>query len=191
MIPYPFLLSKIPKGEKEMAKVSLTIKTGNVKESQVFEIDRITTFQALKLKTEIGTIMKELKDNGELTNVIEGLTNGQLDITALKPTVEGEVDVTVEEIESLKDQRFINGLAGAFDKLLDTLPERAMNILSIMSGIDRETLEKTYLDELFDVYDAIMQENDIMRIAERIKKSFFGTKNQWGEMIRQMFNKQK
>jgi hypothetical protein len=172
-----------------MAKVSLTIKTGNVKESVMFEIDRITTFQALKLKTEVGLILKDLKQNGELTNVIGDLFNGQVDITTLKPDQDGNVNVDREQIEQLMDQRFINGMAGAFDKLLDIVPERAMNLLSILSGIDRETLEKAYLDELMDVYDAIMQENDIMKIVERIKKSFFGTKNQWGEMIRQMFNK--
>ena len=61
-----------------MAKVSLTIKTGNVKESEIFEIDRITTLQVLKLKTEVGAILKELKANGELTNVLEGLIGGDM-----------------------------------------------------------------------------------------------------------------
>lgn len=167
-----------------MAKVSLTLTQGNTKETQIFEIGRITTLQALKLKTEVGHILKELKENGELTSTLEGLIGGEL-----KP---GEIaDVNADALESLKDQRFVNGIAGAFDKLLDTLPERAVNILSILSGIEYDVLIQSDFLDLMDVYDAVMQENDIMKIVDRIKKSFFGTKNQWGEMIRTMFNKNK
>lgn len=169
-----------------MAKVTLMINDGEKRESQQFIINRISTLQALKLKNEIGGIMKELKANGELTTVLSDVFGGQMDISALKPDANGNVDATLEQIEALKDQRFINGIAGAFDKLLDTVPERAFNILSIMSGIDADTLNKTDFIELMDVYDAVMEENDIMKIVERIKKSFFGTKNQWGEMIRNM-----
>jgi hypothetical protein len=49
-----------------MAKVKLTIKNGEVRESVTFEIDRVTTLQMIKLKNEVGAIMKELKGNGEL-----------------------------------------------------------------------------------------------------------------------------
>lgn len=175
MIPILFFIQS--KGEKRMAKVTLTIKENNTKESVQFEIDRITTFQALKLKTEIGAVLKELKANGELTGILENLVKGQAD------AVEGE------EMEVLKDQRFVNGMAGAFDQLLDTVPDRAVNILAILSGIDRSIIEKLYVEELMDVYDAVMQENDLMKLVTRMKKSFLGTKNQWGEMISQMFTK--
>jgi hypothetical protein len=99
-------------------------------------------------------------------------------------------DAKAQALESLKDERFMTGLASAFDKLIETLPDRAFNLLSILSGIDAETLEKTYFDELFDVYDAIMEENDIKKIVDRVKQSFFATKDQWGNLIRNMFNKQ-
>jgi hypothetical protein len=188
MIPYPFFIKNLSQGEWKMAKVSLTIKTGNVKESEIFEIDRITTLQVLKLKTEVGAILKELKANGELTNVLEGLIGGDMKPSDIADMNQKEI---LEQLESAKDERFITGIAGAFDKLLDTLPERALSILSIMSGIDYDIIVKTDFLDLMDIYDAVMQENDILKIVDRIKKSFFGTKNQWGEMIRTMFNKQK
>jgi len=162
-----------------MAKVTLTIKNGNVKESQQFEIDKITTFQALKLKNEIHAILKDLKNNGELKEVLEGLFSGDFNV--------GDLDVkniTAEQLEQMKDEKFITGLAGAFDRLLETVPERAMNLLSIMSGIDREVLEKAYLEELFDVYDAVMEENDIIKLIDRMKRSFFTTKGQWSQALR-------
>lgn len=165
-----------------MAKIKLTIKTGDVKETQTFEIDRVTTLQMIKLKNEIGAIMKELKGNGELGSFVQTLFNGDMMPTELKTD-----DDKAQALEQLKDERFINGLAGAFDKLIETLPDRAFNLLSILSGIDTETLEKTYFDELFDVYDAIMEENDITKIVDRVKQSFFGTKDQWGNLIRKMF----
>lgn len=167
-----------------MAKVKLTIKNGDVKESMQFEIDRVTTGQMIKLKNEVSGIMKELKGNGELGGFIEMLFSGE----AMPENAE---DAKVQALESMKDQRFVNGLAGAFDKLMDTMPDRAFNLLSILSGIDTDTLQKTYFDELFDVYDAIMEENDIEKLVNRVKKSFFGTKDQWGNLIRNMFNKNK
>jgi hypothetical protein len=167
-----------------MAKVKLTIKNGEVRESVTFEIDRVTTLQMIKLKNEVGAIMKELKGNGELGSFVQTLFNGDAmpDLTT--------DDAKAQALESLKDERFMTGLASAFDKLIETLPDRAFNLLSILSGIDAETLEKTYFDELFDVYDAIMEENDIKKIVDRVKQSFFATKDQWGNLIRNMFNKQ-
>lgn len=164
-----------------MAKITLTIKDGNKKESQQFEIDRVTTFQMLKLKNEVGAIMKELKGNGELGSFMDMLFKEDA-----IPNLDSD-DAKAQALESLKDQRFMTGLASAFDKLLDTLPDRAFNILSILSGIDAEVLKKTYFDELFDVYDAIMSENDIEKIVDRVKTSFFGTKEQWGALIRKLF----
>ena len=169
-----------------MAKIKLTIKNGDTKETQQFEIDRVTTLQMIKLKNEIGAVMKELKANGELTNVLEGLFSGDM-----MPTDISTKDAQAQALEQLKDQRFVNGMAGAFDKLIETVPDRAFNILSIVSGIDKETLEKTYFDEIFDVYDAVMEENDIMKIVDRVKQSFFQTKNQWGETLQKMFANKK
>lgn len=165
-----------------MSKITLTVKNGTSKESVQFEIDRITTMQMIKLKNEVGAIMKELKANGELTNVLGDLLGGE------SAPSDGQ-DAQTIALEQMKDERFVNGIAGAFDKLLETVPERAFNILAITSGIDREILESTYFEELFDVYDAVMEENDIMKIVDRVKKSFFGTKEKWGAMIGKAFNK--
>lgn len=169
-----------------MAKIKLTIKTGDTKESVQYEIDSVTTLQMMKLKNEISAILKELKANGELTNVLEGLFNAEE-----VPTDLNKDDAQAMALEKLQDQRFITGMAGAFDKLLETVPDRAFNILSILSGIDKDTLEKVPFIELMDIYDAIMEENDIVKIVERVKKSFFGTKEHWGQLIQKVFkNKQ-
>lgn len=167
-----------------MAKITLTVKNAGIKETQQFEIDRVTTLQMLKLKDEIGGIMKDLKSNGEIAQFMEILFNdAQLDPEDIANNPQAQM------IEQMQDQRFVNGLAGAFDKLLEVVPERAFNLLSILSGIDRNILENVYFDEIFDVYDAIMSENDIVKMVERAKKSFFATKAPWGNLISKMFNK--
>lgn len=175
-----------------MSKIKLVIKEGNTKETQEFEIDRVTTFQMLRLKTEIGHIMKELKGNGELVGIIEGLFEDQNSQSAESGNdmKADKADIQKQALEKAKDQRFINGLATGFDKILDTVPERAFNILSILSGIDADTLKKTYFDEIFDVYDAIMAENDIEKMVERIRKSFSGTKKQWGALLQKVMGNQ-
>jgi hypothetical protein len=179
-----------------MAKVSLTIKKKNedgkaYREEEVFEIDRVSTWTMLKLKSEITGIMKEIKGNGDLVTVINDFMNGQM-----KPGEEAVdikkvdlKDVKASDLEKLKDERFINTMAGALELLLDTMPDRAFRLLALLSEIDQEVLQNTYFEELFDVYDAVMAENDISRIVDRVKKSFSGTKDNWKVALSNFLNK--
>jgi hypothetical protein len=178
-----------------MAKVSLTIKKKNedgkaYREEEVFEIDRVSTWTMLKLKSEITGIMKEIKGNGDLVTVINDFMNDKM-----KP--EEKVDIKKVEIgnvkpsdlDKLKDERFVNTMAGALELLLDTMPDRAFRLLALLSEIDQEVLQNTYFEELFDVYDAVMAENDISRIVDRVKKSFSGTKDNWKVALSNFLNK--
>lgn len=166
-----------------MVKVSLTIKDGNTKTNEQFEISEIIGMQALRLNSEIGLIMKEIKGNGEVKGMLETILS-DVDITA-----DQSGDEMTDKLEALKDERFVNSLADAFDVLIQTVPERAFNLLAITSDIPRETLERVTIVELMDVYDAVVEVNDIPALVERAQKSFFGTKDKWAKGFSRLFNK--
>jgi hypothetical protein len=98
-------------------------------------------------------------------------------------------NVKPSDLDKLKDERFVNTMAGALELLLDTMPDRAFRLLALLSEIDQEVLQNTYFEELFDVYDAVMAENDISRIVDRVKKSFSGTKDNWKVALSNFLNK--
>lgn len=170
-----------------MQRVTLTIKEQN-KEGKVttseqeFTVDKLTFGQILKLTSEVGAVLKELKQNDQLKTVIEGLMGESVDTEKVQD-IKSVDDIDPETLEKFKDERFINGIAGAFDQMVQTMPERAEHLISIASGIDVATLRKAYGEEILDVYDAIIEQNDIVRLVNRVKKSFLHTKNQWQGIV--------
>lgn len=174
-----------------MAKVKLMIKSKNaegktIREEQEFTIDRVSTWGMLKIKSEVTDILKDIKGNGDLVTVINDFMNGEMKPEEKKLDI---ANVQANDLDKLKDERFVNTMAGALELLLDTMPERAFRLLSLLSEIDEETLKNTYFEELFDVYDAVMAENDISRIVDRVKKSFSGTKDNWKVALSNFLNK--
>lgn len=82
--------------------------------------------------------------------------------------------------EDLQSKMFIDNIIGAFRILLDKLPEEAFELISIISGIDEEVLDEQDYPVFFDILEAILVENDVQLIIERLKNLFFTTRNKWG-----------
>lgn len=172
-----------------MAKITLTIKKRDENgkkytETEEFIIDRIGTMSVFKIKKELTNILKEIKGNGDLVTVVNDFLNGESKPGETKPTEKLDVtNLKATDLEKLKDERFVNTMAGALEMLLDKMPERAFSLLASLSEIDEDVLMNTYFEELFDVYDAVMAENDIPKLVERLKKSFSGTKGSWTQAL--------
>jgi len=167
-----------------MAKITLTIKKRDENgkkytETEEFIIDRVGTWAVFKIKKEFTNILKEIKGNGDLVTVVNDFLNSQT-----KPGEKLDVkDLKATDLDKLQDERFVNTMAGALEMLLDKMPERAFALLSALSEIDEDVLMNTYFEELFDVYDAVMAENDIPKLVNRVKKSFSGTKGSWTQAL--------
>jgi hypothetical protein len=171
-----------------MAKITLNIKKKDENgkkfvQAEEFIIDRVSTLAMFTVKKELTNILKDIKGNGDLVTVVNDFLNGET-----KPGEEPKKKLDIQNIqasdlEGLKDERFVNTMAGALELLLEKMPERAFTLLSVLSEIDEETLKNTYFDELFDVYDAVMAENDISKMVDRLKKSFSGTKGNWKQAL--------
>lgn len=78
------------------------------------------------------------------------------------------------------DKRFLKMATSAFEVLFVELPEYATELLAVMSGVTKEVLAEQKLTAVLDLYDAILEENDIEKLVKRLKKSLDVTKQTMG-----------
>ncbi|MTW85627.1 hypothetical protein F3157_08120 [Virgibacillus dakarensis] len=147
-------------------KVNLKIK----------EDESVTTVQHDIEEMNIIQITKAIKKIKEIFDIAQKDQNLQ----ALLVDVFDESQKADEDkaAESEFGQRIIANAIGALDVLLMEIPDKALELLSILSGIDYETFVQQKAMDVFDIYDAIIQVNDIDQLIKRAKKSLALTKAQ-------------
>jgi hypothetical protein len=74
------------------------------------------------------------------------------------------------------EKRFIKGMMDSFQVLLTKLPSEAIRLITALSDIERDLLEDQEMETVLNVYDAVLEVNNIEEIWERLKKSFNTTK---------------
>ncbi|WP_342512791.1 hypothetical protein MKY34_19620 [Sporosarcina sp. FSL K6-1522] len=139
-------------------KVTLKIKSENTVESVQHEVEEIDLFQFQKA---LGVI----KDVFEMTQKDESLKG-------LFAELFNEDDSDSDE----GDARFLSHAVGAFEVLLINIPHKAFELLSATSGIKLETLMSQKVNDVFDIYDAVIEVNDLEKLIGRAKKSLAVTK---------------
>lgn len=81
-----------------------------------------------------------------------------------------------EEDQLQLDAQFIQNIVGSFDLFLTHLPGQAFKLLATLSNIKLDLLKKQKVMAVFDIYDAVIEENDIEALVERGKKSLAKSK---------------
>jgi hypothetical protein len=147
---------KLPTKEKQGDEVVTVTKS--------FVIEEASFFQFAKLLKILNKAFDELKADGEMTQFLESVFGDET--TPETPT----------EIMEELDKDFMVKAMGAFNFLAVKVPDRVMDIMSTLSGIEKDFLEKQKMVRVMDVYDAILEANDIEALVERLKKSFGATK---------------
>lgn len=142
--------------------ITLKIKDeqGNITK-QNHQIEDVDLNQFQQLMETVNEIMKQLKGDNSLKDLVGEIFEGKDDVD----------EQAVEEMIKDKDAEFILKAVNSFETLLIRLPEQAYKLLSILSGIELHLLKKQKLIDVLDIYDAILEENDIERLVNRIKKS--------------------
>lgn len=142
-------------------KISLPIeKTENEKtviENVTYEIKKAKFIQLTKLMSTVTDIIKEVKTNDDLKSLF----------SAFSQEVNHEDEEAVRKVE----MDIISKSVEAFPTIAVKLPEQALEILSALSRINKEVLEEQELENILEVYDAVLEENNIQEIIERAKKS--------------------
>lgn len=139
-------------------KVTLKIKKDNTVETIQHEIESINLLQ----------FQKSLKIIKEVLDIV------QKD-ESLKNLLVGAIESAGGDEEEL-DTRFLASAVEAFEVLLINIPEKAFELLAAMSGIGYDTLMSQKAEDVFDIYDAILEVNDIEKLFKRAKKSLAVTK---------------
>lgn len=137
-----------------MAKVLLKVNGENIQ----YAIEQVKVKQSTEVLKKIKEILKLMKEHEGIAQLIDF-------IFAKMDKETGEVD------EKELDTRFMIVLINSFEVILDEVPDKAKELISVMSGIDMEVLDEQPLETMFDVFDAVMEENDIIKLVARAKKS--------------------
>lgn len=144
----------------------------------------MATIIQLKIKDDQGTIKTENHEIEEITldqyigmmkvlNDALKTVNGDQGLAQLINFFNSKAD---EETAQQRDIRFAYAVVGSFDALAVQLPEHAVQLVSVLSGVSFDVLKSQKIGVIFDIYDAIITENDIEKLMNRAKKSLALTK---------------
>lgn len=176
-----------------MGKVTLTIKTREgesmTRKEKQYTIDRWSFDQLIKLAREINSIMQDVKAMDGLSDTLDEIFGGKAKLKerALQvKQLEGEdnLEEFKKMLESQSDTQFMDVLANAFDYLAQNFPHKLADILSVASDIPVDDIRGAYAEEVLDLFDEIIKENDIVKLWNRVKKSFFSVKDHWANLVR-------
>lgn len=143
-------------------KINLKIKEDNKVETIQHEVEEIGLFQLTGAIKVIKDVLKLAQNDPNLQSLIEEIFEEE----------EGK-----NALDNL-DNRFMQKLIGAMDVLLEEVPDKAFELLAILSDVDHDVFMQQKAVEVFDIYDAIITVNDVDKLIGRAKKSLALTKAQ-------------
>lgn len=145
-----------------MIKINLQVKDENTKAvaTEQFIVDEMVMGQVTNTIKVVNDVLNLVQNDENLSAVLNEFLYG---------TDEGNEDFS---------QTLTNRIVSGINVLLVEVPDKAIELLSAMSGIDYGIIMQQKADNVFDIYDAIIQVNDIDKLVQRAKKSFKLTKAQ-------------
>lgn len=146
-------------------KVNLKIKEENKVETIQHEIEELNLIQVTRAIKIIKDVLKMAQNDTSLQALLEEVFEA----------TEGTGD---EETLKEFDNGFAQKLIGAMDVLLEEVPDKAFELLAVLSDVDIDVFMQQKFEDAFDIYDAIIQVNDIDKLVNRAKKSLALTKAQ-------------
>jgi hypothetical protein len=121
------------------------------------EVKKLNVLQFKQVMSTIKDISKEVSEDESLKELFGALTNMQ--------------QMENEEGEQKLDQDVITKAINSFETLAVNLPEHAFKLLSIVSKVKVEVLEEQTLERALDIYDTVLEVNNIEELINRAKKS--------------------
>ena len=144
-------------------QITLKIKDekGNIQKRQ-HESEDINLLQFEQMLEVVKDIFVQLQDNKSLKQLFIDFFNDN--------------ELSSEELEQAKDIRMIQSLISSFETLAFHMPQQAIRLISVLSGIEINILQQQKMLDVFDIYDAVIEENDLEKLWKRTKKSLAATK---------------
>lgn len=166
-----------------MANVKIATKTKegtNIKDVEITKMDVIQTIHVAK---GVSKLTRFVNESDKLQNVFKTFNKVRREVSVdaenyyaeqKKAKVKPEDVVEYEQgAEALTRTGALvwNDLLSVVSDLLDDVPEIIVEILSHASGIKLDVLKQQDAETFLDVFDAVVEVNDIEALTKRIKKS--------------------
>jgi signal transduction protein with GAF and PtsI domain len=162
--------------------VNLTLKVKNGDEESIVktkhDIERIKLYQFTGTIKIVKEILVQMNEDDSLKEFFEtAFAEDPKKMEEMKNSVkDGKLDeAALEKAVTELDNKFMVKAVESFQVIAETLPEKAAELLSVLSGIDKKDLEQQDIFVVLDIFDAIVEVNDIEALLERIKKSLGAT----------------
>ena len=140
-------------------------------------VTRATTRTISRIKVKsLTSIMKTIEKTFSELQQDEGMDEFMEYLFAEDAEEMKEAMENPEEAMKNADQEFYSKIFGGFQFLAGKLPERAIELIAVASDIPKHEIDEQEFETLFDIYDAVLEVNDLPVLIERIKKSFSATK---------------
>ncbi|MBP3950341.1 hypothetical protein [Bacillus suaedae] len=163
---------------------TINLKIKDEKESIIksisHEIEDIDLGQFQEMMKVINEILKGLQEDPALKDLFSSLFQED-QVDPEDPTSTEEKKKETEGLDFV-DKKFLSNLINSFEPLLVHMPDKAIKLLSILSGISLQVLKKQKLFVVLDIYEAVIEENDLERLVNRIKKSLVATRTKMAFM---------
>lgn len=165
-----------------MVQVTLTTFENNKEVNETINIKQMNAFQIKKLAKEINGLLKDINGNDHFRNALNNFfdksaENKELNKEIIRKAQKEGKDVLEEQIYSTRDTieqvggQFVTDIMGSMEILLSDAPETATELLSIAANIDSQLLDAQNAYTFLDVFDAVVEVNDLEKLKERLKKS--------------------
>ncbi|HDR7892758.1 TPA: hypothetical protein QCY29_005226 [Bacillus toyonensis] len=148
-------------------------------EEKNIPVNRMKVKQFKKALKKINEIVDMFKKN----EATEGLVEYFMEM-------EGSEGATAEK-KQLDDKIFIENVMNAMNVLFDEVPDEATELLAIITGIDEDLIDEQEYMILFDLIDAVIEENDLKTLVERAKSTFTAARQKFGGMVKDKLQLQK
>lgn len=144
-------------------KVKQEVDGEIVTKTPTYEIEKLNFFKFMGVTKLVKDIITEVKKDENLAQLFNQMFNMSEEET--------------EEQAALMNKSVLSAAAESFQTLAVYLPEQALELLSALSGVEKDVLGNQEIDAILNVYDAVLEVNDIEELANRVKKSLALTKS--------------
>lgn len=127
-------------------------------EETPFEVKKLNLMQFSKTIKIVTDVFKLASENDAIAQLIDN------------------VMFTQQGDEEAADDLFKTQSLEALTTLLSEAPDKGFELLSVLSGVKSDLLMEQDIEVAFDVFDAIIETNDVEALINRAKKSFAATK---------------
>lgn len=123
-------------------------------------IKPMSTIQFMRVTKLITNLIKETKDNEDLSNAISGFF------------ANAEEGMEVIDIIQTLDVEFLKNSSGAVAFLLENVPEYFTELIAISSTLNHDQLLRQDFDVFIEIAESVIEVNDFQKVMEQVKKLF-------------------